>query len=710
MDKRKTQIALIVLAVLLLLSLRMVHPSADPPDTLSTSGGPYGDPGGYAFHARNKILFGEWKIDEMNSPLYSSPLPALLTYLSFKLFGIGFAPMNLIPILFSCLTLIFAFFILKETLDSSLTLAVLGLSFLGLNYLFLMYSRIANRVMPMVFFLVLALFFFMKGSRKSNRYFFAGISTFLALMTKSVCFYIVGAFFLGLFVYLIFKWGFKKSLIPFSFYLAGFLICLLFWIIFIYIPHGNEIKDISSLNVPFLIPPKNVSRMLYYFWIRPSILLERSPIISLLSGFFLLLLFFRVSQTPKKTRLLEWIMLFWIVISAVYFSIIQQRVPRHFIPQIVPMVFFSAWMVRDFLRAESLVKPPKPGLVFGVGLFFWLLFPLSRILKSLLQKFPEGLSNLWIATSLLAAAALSVTLVIVFLIKLWPAGFRISLSPLLRKSAAALILLGVIFFNGRPYLAWALHPQFKLQKVSRDLGKAFDHAAISGLWAPVICLENRHRAHESYPGFINDQKDFLGRFEITHVFASTAFNKQEINYYRRNFPEAMRKAKLLAKFHIWRASQLLYDLHPRSESWMEEGRYEAEVFTQPLGMPRYDPESSGKFSVRAEKRKSGFAAVVSPEKRIPEGRFRVTFRMKLEGNSSNGLSRIARIDVVSPEKRKLLMAKNLIAEDFIKDNTYQEFSLGIELSRPLNLQFRIYSDGAASLWVDCVWIERISED
>jgi 4-amino-4-deoxy-L-arabinose transferase-like glycosyltransferase len=709
MKKKKTQIALIVLVVLLLLSLRMIHPSADPPETLSTSGGPYGDPGGYAFHARNKILFGEWKIDDMNSPLYSSPIPALLTYLSFKLFGIGFFPMNLIPILFSCLTLIFAFFILKDTLDNSLFLAVLGISFLGLNYLFLMYSRIANRVMPMIFFLILALFFFLKGSRKRIWYSLAGVSTFLAFMTKSVCFYILGAFFVGFFVYLILKWGLKNALVPLGFYMTGFLIGLLFWVIFIYIPHGNEIKDISSLNLPFLIPPKNVTRMLYYFWIRPSILLERAPVISLLSGFFLLLLFFRASQTPKKIRLIEWIMLFWLAISVIYFSIIQQRVPRHFIPQIIPMVFLSAWLIRDFLREESLTKPPKPKFVFGLGLFFWLLFPLSRILKSILEKLPTGLSNLWIATVLLAALAFFVTLVIVFLIRLWPEDFQISSSPFIRKSAVAVVFLGVIFFNARPYLEWALHPQFKLQNVSRDLGKAFDHAAISGLWAPVICLENKHRAHESYPGFVNDRKDFLDSFKITHVFASTAFNDFEVNYYRRNFPEAMREAKLVAKYHIWRASQLLYVLHPRSESAGVEDYYEAETYTEPLGMPRYDPNSSGKFSVLSEKRK-GFVAVVSSKKRLPQGRNRVVFRMKLKGNPSGDKSRIARIDVVSPDTRRLLTAKDLTVKDFLTDETYQEFSLNIDLSRPLNLQFRVYSDGAVPFWVDSIWIEDISDD
>jgi len=97
MGKKKTHLFLLLIIILFLLSLRMIHPSADPPENLSMSGGPYGDPGGYAFNARNKVLFGQWEIDRMNSPLYSSPIPALLTYLSFKLFGVGFIQMNVVP-------------------------------------------------------------------------------------------------------------------------------------------------------------------------------------------------------------------------------------------------------------------------------------------------------------------------------------------------------------------------------------------------------------------------------------------------------------------------------------------------------------------------------------------------------------------------------------------------------------------------------------
>ncbi len=707
MKKKKAGIFLILILFLFLFALRMIHPSADPPETLSMSAGEYGDPGGYAFNARNKILFGKWEIDEVNSPLYSSPIPALLTYLSFKLFGIGFIQMNVVPILFSCLTLIFIFLIMQETLNSSLSFITVVFVLLGTNYLFLMYSRIANRIMPMIFFLVLALYFAIKGSKHKKCYFFAGVSTFLAFMTKGVCLYIIGAFFLGFFVYLAFKFGFKNALIPFSYYLAGFLVCFVFWIIFIYIPHGEDLKSISQLNVSFLIPPKNIPKMLYYFWIRPSILLEKAPIISLLSGLSLLLLLFRATQEPKKFKLLEWIILFWLITSLVYFSIIQQRVTRHFIPLIIPMVFLSAWLIRDFLRTERIAKPKTPNIISGLGFFLWFLFPVSRFLKPILDRLPTFFSNIWIATSFLVFLSILLAFLLAFLLKRWPENFTVILPSAVKKVVVALILLGVLFFNGRPYITWALHPEYKLKSISVDLGRAFDHAVIAGLWAPVVCLENKHRAHEYFPGAFNDEKDFLEKYKVTHVFATTFFG--EINDYKRNFPVAMQKARLLVKYPIWRGEALLYELKSSSKPSEQKNQFEAEIHTHNRGMPRYDPGSTHQFSVFAKKGKAGFVALVSPAEKISRGQYQIIFRIKKEKDAIKATSRMARIDIVSPETKRLLAVKNIISEDLPDDSEYTELVLPLYLKKPLKLDFRVYTDGLVSFWVDWIRIQKISD-
>lgn len=269
-----------------------------------------------------------------------------------------------------------------------------------------------------------------------------------------------------------------------------------------------------------------------------------------------------------------------------------------------------------------------------------------------------------------------------------------------------MILFGVLFFNGRQYLSWALHPEYKLKHISLDLGRAFDHAVIAGLWAPVACLENGHRAHEYFPGAFNDEKDFLEKYNITHVFATSFFG--EINDYKRNFPEAMQRARLLVKYIIWRGEVFLYELKPSPEPPGQKNRFEAEIHTQRQGMPRYDPGSSGKFAVLSKKGKSGFAVLVAPTEKIPQGHYRVIFSIKKENNPIKPPFRIARIDIVSPDTKRLLAAKNLFSENFPDDNKYLEISLPLFLKKPLKLDFRVYTDGIISFWVDWIRIQKTS--
>jgi 4-amino-4-deoxy-L-arabinose transferase-like glycosyltransferase len=684
----------------------MVHLSADPPATLSDSAGPYGDPGGYAINARNKVVFGQWELDRLN-PMYISLIPHFMTYLSFRLFGVGIAQMNLVPIFFCCLILVLLYLIVKKMFGSSMGLVAVYL--LGISYLFIMYSRIANRIMPMIFFLVLSLFFFQKGTKKREWFFFAGLSSLLALISKGVCLYILSAFFLGFLVYLVLNMNLKQSLLPLSYFIFGFSAACAIWIVFVYIPYGYMFKSIADINIQFLIPPKSIPKMLEHFWTRPSLLLDNMPVISLLAFFSSLILVYRLIHKPKSVNLIECLMIVWFIAGFAYFSIIYQRVTRHFIPQIFPMVFLSATFIHDFLRSHRITRPKKFRQLFGLALFFWLLFPISMILKQNLEKLPKSLSNIWMATGLLGILTLVVTLLFFLLMKLWPKGFEISLSPSLKKAIVLGLLAAVLFFNGTKYLAWALKPQFKLKQTSTDLGMAFDQAVISGLWAPVVCLENKHRAHESYPGYVNDEKDFLEKFQITHVFASTFFGGLENNYYWQNFPEAMKGAKLLAKYPIWKGFVLLYDLNPTPEHTTEKNLYEAEIFTQQETMPRYDPDSTGTFAAYAKKDRARFMVMSSSSGRIPSGHHAVTFRMKKGKSDLNPDVRIARIDVISNEARRPLAIKNILDKSIAKDEHYQEFTLPVFLKSPLKLRFRVYTDGGVDLWVDHIRIAKLTE-
>jgi len=76
--------------VLLAIGLRTIFPAADPP-WRTTVGVVWHDEGAWVHNARNKALFGQWRLDEWN-PVFVAPVFTALEYVSFAAFGVGVRP------------------------------------------------------------------------------------------------------------------------------------------------------------------------------------------------------------------------------------------------------------------------------------------------------------------------------------------------------------------------------------------------------------------------------------------------------------------------------------------------------------------------------------------------------------------------------------------------------------------------------------------
>ena len=700
MSQKKTITLVLFSLFLILFLIRFVHLTADPPYDLSTSGGPYGDPGGYSFNARNKTLFGSWEVDNFNMMYLSFP-PHSVTYLVFRLLGIGFAQQNLVPVLFSFASLIFFFLIIRERLGN--ILALIGTGLLGFNYLFLMYSRIANRVMPPIFFILLGIYLLQKGKKKPLWLIGAGMSLFLALISKSVVFFAVGAVLAGYLVYVLLNTSIKEIAKRLSLLLVGALLPFIPWLFFLYIPHRDFINSFSQLNVQYLIPPKSLSLILKYFWTRPQILLHEMPVIFLLAALFSLMLLYRAVHASKKVLLVDWIFLFWFFAGFFYYAVIQQRVTRHYIPQIVPLVFLAILLAHHLFTNLNFERPRKHRLLYGLLVFLWMLFPVSMLMKAITKEFPRLFrGQIGLNLSLLILSLLMTLLLFLFL-KFWTKKEKFLPAPSFKIILLILLLSASMIFQVSKYMGWALNPQFQLKEASQDFGKAFDKATLAGLWAPAVCLENEHRAHEYFQGYINDRKDFFERFNITHVFTTTAFNEDLI--FERNFPQVMNRAKLLARYHIWTVEALLYDVNPVKEV-AEEGLFEAELFTQKGSTPRFDSTASKKFAVLSGSKKPNYVALIISEEKYPKGNYEITFRIKKQGFYKNLSKRVARLDVVSEEIHRVLNVKDLFPKDLVHDG-YQNFSLTIQLKRPLKMKLRVFAQGNGAFWVDWVRVKPL---
>jgi 4-amino-4-deoxy-L-arabinose transferase-like glycosyltransferase len=701
MRDRKVSTLLILLLFAVLLSVRLIHLTADPPYNLSTSGGPWGDPGGYSQNARAKVLYGTWEIDGYNM-MYSSYPPHLLTYAVFKVFGVGLAQQNIVPVLFSTGALAVFFLLLR--LAYGLTPALLGTLLLGINYLFLMFSRIADRVMPPLFFLLLGIFFLAKGKKKTIWNLAAGISFILALISKSVVFYALGAILLGYFLHLLFHEDFKTIVRSLALLLAGALIILIPWYFFLFTPSREFTAAFAELNVKYLIPPLNGELLLRYFWIRPPILFKAMPVLAASAALFSLSILHRMIRRPRMVTLMEWIFGLWFSVGYIYYAFIQQRVTRHFIPQIVPLVFLTAALIHRLLKQRNNKLPQgeesdhsqggKTTALFGLLSFFWMLFPVSLGIKLAAERFPRLFpSNLSQNLILFGIAALLTGLLILF-VRRWairPPVF----SAGIKKAAVGLIVIGVVIFQAFPYFNWALDPPCQIRQISRDYGNAYDQAVFAGLWAPIVSLENDHRAHEYFRGYVNSSSDFFKRFGITHVFTTTAFRENLI--FAEDFPAEMSGAKLLARYHIWTTEVLLYDINPADMN--PEGLFEAELYTAPGTMPRYDPEASGDFALH-NLGKVGVIAEIPVSESLVAGTHQMEVRLRASGRK-NPQTPVLRIEALSPSSRRVLVRKELTASE-IQGNTYGDYVFTFVTKRIRDLRLRLTVLEKGNVWIDCL--------
>lgn len=183
-----TLAALGILAAALL--VRVIHLDADPSALLSRDF--ITDEGWWAHNARNALLYGDWKIDEFNQGLYSAYLYNAVLYLTFKLLGLSFTSIRLVPALAGWLSVVLIFMTVRREINSRT--AIFASVLLGFSNLHIIYSRIGFAESTIVFFLALMLWLW---SLRSTHYCFAllsGAAFALMLVTKVTAIYFMPGF------------------------------------------------------------------------------------------------------------------------------------------------------------------------------------------------------------------------------------------------------------------------------------------------------------------------------------------------------------------------------------------------------------------------------------------------------------------------------------------------------------------------------------
>jgi hypothetical protein len=105
-------------------------------------------------------------------------------------------------------------------------------------------------------------------------------------------------------------------------------------------------------------------------------------------------------------------------------------------------------------------------------------------------------------------------------------------------------------------------------------------------------------------------------------------------------------------------------------------------------------QASGNGAWELDARERHNWVVHGPHKPVGRGRYRATFRLKI--NNVSGDEAVADLDVAARHGAKILVLRTLTVQDFLRADTYQDFPLDFYLLHDDNeIEFRLSTRGAA---------------
>ena len=184
-----------LIAILLLgAALRFSFPTADPP-WRTTVGVVWHDEGAWTHNARNRALFGEWRLDAWN-PMFVAPVFTALEYGSFATFGVGTWQARLVSQIGGMLAvLLLGLGVARMGVGAGggRLAGLIAAAWLATNYVYVMYDRAAIMESLMAAFVVFGWYGYVRAQREPMWGLFAGAAAILAYFTKAAAIFFVAA-------------------------------------------------------------------------------------------------------------------------------------------------------------------------------------------------------------------------------------------------------------------------------------------------------------------------------------------------------------------------------------------------------------------------------------------------------------------------------------------------------------------------------------
>lgn len=174
-------LAALIAVLVVAATVRFLFPLADPP-WRTTVGVVWHDEGAWVHNARNRVLFGAWRLDEWN-PMFLAPVFTALEYASFASFGVGTWQARLVSELAGLLAVaaigagVAALLSRRAGLMAALMLAT--------NYVYVMYDRAAIMESTMAAMIVASWAAYARAPGRPAIGLLAGPFALLAFFTKA---------------------------------------------------------------------------------------------------------------------------------------------------------------------------------------------------------------------------------------------------------------------------------------------------------------------------------------------------------------------------------------------------------------------------------------------------------------------------------------------------------------------------------------------
>jgi 4-amino-4-deoxy-L-arabinose transferase-like glycosyltransferase len=488
-DRRR--FALAMLAILVLAGgLRMAFQPADPP-WHATVGIVWHDEGGWVHNARNRALFGTWRLDEWN-PMFVSPVSTGLEYLAFSAFGVGFRQARLMPEWAGVLSVLLLGLALARMYGR--TAGLIAALLLATNYAWVMYTRVALLEAPMVTLAVAAFYAYTRAERRAGWAIWAAILAVTAFMAKASAVFVLVS--LGVCGLIDLFSGDPADRRRGWFLMCGLAGATVAAILLFIWPNWEQYSYYnlqlygarrSALALRPLLDRASWFPIIHDFF-------TRMWLITLLAAAGVVTLFARARSLRAPERLL----LLWIAVGSAELILHDLGNERRFVFLIPALIAAATFVVvrERRLLGEELAAVPRKLVLFVSPIVFFLFYVLGGAVLRLVAIY-----QVRPGVRLSAGAAVALT---VYTVWTWPALARLlSRSRMGVRVAVALVLLAVAADLAQ-YVWWARQRTYLNYEASVALGDILRPGTlVQGKLASGLSLENGIKPLFIGPGFGN---------------------------------------------------------------------------------------------------------------------------------------------------------------------------------------------------------------